>query len=116
MPILLVETNKDLDQDAAISAAKEFSTQAAELLGKPEAFVQAMVSPGKALVMGGTADPAVYAVLQSIGLAESECSRLSEGLCKAFESVLGVPPARTYILFEDLVRGRVGWDSKTFAG
>lgn len=114
MPILLVKTNVELDKDAAVSAAKVFSTQAAQLLGKPEAYVQVQVSPGKALVMGGTSDPVVYAVLQSIGLAESECSRLSEGLCKAFESVLGVPPSRTYIIFEDLTRGRVGWDSKTF--
>ncbi len=116
MPILLVDTNVDLDKAKAVDAAKEFSARAAELLGKPEGFVQAMVNPGKALVMGGSEDPVVYAVLQSIGLPDSECSRLSAGLCKTFEDVLGVPPARTYIIFEDLTRARTGWDSKTFAG
>ena len=116
MPILLVDTNVDMDKDKAVGAAQVLSARVARMLGKPEPYVQVEMTPGKALVMGGTTDPAVYAVLQSIGLAEGECSKLSAGLCQAFQEVLGVPPVRTYIMFEDLFRARTGWDSKTFAG
>lgn len=116
MPILLVDTNVDMDKAEAVSAARDFSARTARLLGKPEGYVMVRVEPGKALTFAGGEEPAVYAVLQSIGLAESQCSGLSAGLCAAFQEVLGVPPARTYIMFEDLSRGRTGWDSKTFAG
>ena len=113
MPILHVTTNQTLDKDAKAQAVAAFSALAAELTGKSEDFVQAILLDGQAVTFGGSADPAVYAVFQSVGLPVADCPAWSAALSQAFQERLGVDPARAYILFEDLERPKVGWSGRT---
>lgn len=112
MPFIKVETNVHVDEAAVVN--KGLSTLAADMLGKPESYVMAVLEPGKNLVFGGSNDPAAYVTLDSIGLPESKTSDFSAIICAFLEDTLEVPADRIYIAFGDIQRNLFGWDGKTF--
>lgn len=114
MPFFRIETNVSMEHSAARELAAKASDLAAKALGKPEQYVQAMVSPGAALLHGGTDAPAAAVSLFSIGLSESQCAPLSETICAFLEQELSIPPDRVYINFKDLQRSWFGWNMGTF--
>ncbi|MDC0336127.1 phenylpyruvate tautomerase MIF-related protein [Pseudodesulfovibrio sp.] len=114
MPFIKVETNVTMDAAKSSDTAKALSALAADMLGKPEAYVLSIFEGGKALIFGGTDDPAAYVTVDSIGLAEDRTAEFSATLCSFLESALGIPGNRVYIAFGDIERHLFGWDSKTF--
>ncbi len=112
MPFIKVETNVDVPDAGAV--VKGLSALAADMLGKPESYVLAILEPGKTLLFGGTDDPAAYVTLDSIGLPEAKTPDFSASICAFLEDALNIPPNRTYIGFGDIQRHLFGWDSKTF--
>ena len=117
MPHLSIQTNVALTHENALDLAAKASALAAELLGKPQGFVQSLVMPGLALTHGGTAEPAAPAAfvqLKSIGLTQAQCPELSAALCAFLGRELAIPADRVYIDFVDLKRAWFGWDGKTF--
>jgi len=112
MPFIKVETNVKAVQ--AAETAKAISSLAAEILGKPEQYVLAIFEDGKTLLHGGTADPAAYVTLDSIGLPDDRTPELSASICSFLESALGVPADRVYIAFGNIERHLFGWNGKTF--
>lgn len=114
MPHVKIETNVELDKIQAHVLATKFSALSAELLGKPEGFVQACVQPVLALAHGGSFDPAAFVLFKSIGLPFERCQGMSSAICAFLEKELGIPPDRVYIEFGDLQREHFGWNSGTF--
>lgn len=112
MPFLKVETN--VQASNTTETAKALSALAADMLGKPEQYVLAILEDGKTLLHGGTDDPAAYVTLDSIGLPEDRTPELSATICSFLETALGIPPSRVYIAFGTIERHLFGWDSKTF--
>ena len=115
MPILHVTTNITLDDSAKAEAVAAFSALCADVTKKPEAAVLAILEDGQAVTFGGSAEPAAYAVFQSVGLPQLECPTYSKALAKAFKKHLGVESDRAYIVFEDLERPKVGFKGRTLA-
>ena len=114
MPVIKVETSKDLDEQGAAALAKGLSALAAELLGKPESYVLAVVHPRMALLFGGASGPAAYVTLDSIGLPGDRTPEFAQRLCAFLEVEAGIPADRTYIAFGNLQRHLFAWDGKTF--
>ncbi|WP_207259868.1 phenylpyruvate tautomerase MIF-related protein [Desulfovibrio sp. Huiquan2017] len=112
MPFIKVETNVRVPDETA--CLKRLSALAAELLGKPESYVLAELEPGKRLSFGGTADPAAFVTLDSIGLPEDRTPELSAGLCDFLNRELAIPGNRVYIAFGNIERHLFGWDGRTF--
>ncbi|QGY40587.1 hypothetical protein GM415_10775 [Pseudodesulfovibrio cashew] len=112
MPFIKVETN--VSAPGAEETVKALSALAADMLGKPEQYVLAILEDGKTLVFGGSAEPAAYVTLDSIGLPEGRTAEFSASICRFLESALGIPGERVYIAFGDIERHLFGWDGKTF--
>ena len=112
MPVLQITTNASIDD--ADTLAKQASSLAAEMLGKPESYVMVRISGDADLIFAGTNEPCAHLMLKSLGLPESETRAYSEKLCGFIEQQLGVPPSRTYIEFVSPERHMFGWDNRTF--
>ncbi|WP_319584444.1 phenylpyruvate tautomerase MIF-related protein [uncultured Pseudodesulfovibrio sp.] len=112
MPFIKVETNIDVSDKAA--CLKGLSALAAEMLGKPESYVLAVLEPGKSLSFGGTVEPAAFVTLDSIGLPEDRTPEFSASICAFLTRELGVQANRVYIAFGDIQRHLFGWDGGTF--
>ena len=112
MPFIKVETNVAVSDETA--CLKGLSALAADMLGKPESYVLAELEPGKKLLFGGTADPAAFVTLDSIGLPEDRTPQLSAAICEFLNRELSIPANRVYIAFGDIKRHLFGWDGGTF--
>lgn len=112
MPVLQITTNVSIDNADAL--AKQASSLAADILGKPESYVMISVNGAADLIFAGTSDPCAHLILKSLGLPESETRTYSEKLCSFIEQQLGVSPSRTYIEFINPERHMFGWDNRTF--
>ena len=114
MPLLRIETNVSLDAAHAEALAARASRAVAGELGKPERYVMVTVRPGTPMLMAGTAEPAAFLDLRSIGLPDSKTEALSQAFCQLIEDEIGVPPDRVYINFADVARAHWGWNGGTF--
>ena len=112
MPVLQVTTNVSIDN--ADTLAKQASSLAADILGKPESYVMVNINDNAELIFAGTNDPCAHLILKSLGLPESETKTYSEKLCSFVEQQLGVSPSRTYIEFVNPERHMFGWNNGTF--
>lgn len=112
MPFIKVETNIRVKDVPAVT--KQLSELAADLMGKPEIYVLAVLEPEKSLLFGGTDDPAAYVTLDSIRLPEERTPDFSKAICAFLETELAIPPNRVYIAFGDITPHRFGWDGRTF--
>ncbi|TVQ87875.1 MAG: hypothetical protein EA400_10210 [Chromatiaceae bacterium] len=114
MPTLMIKSNALAatgDHSALLAAA---SARLAELLGKPERYVMVLLEPIAAMSFGGSAAPAAYLELKSLGLPEERTPVLSAALCGLIENHLGVPSRRIYIEFQSPPRHLFGHDGGTF--
>ena len=114
MPLLRIETNVALDTANADALAAKASHAVAGGLGKPERYVMVTVQAGTPTVMAGTAEPAAFLELRSIGLPADKTEALSKALCPLMQSAIGVAADRVYINFADVPRSHWGWNSGTF--
>ncbi len=115
MPLIRVETNQTLTSAEADTLCAALSRAAAELIGKPEEYVQALVS-GAVLGMrhGGAPGPAAFVEVFSIGgLTPQTNIALSARIC-ALLAEQGVPSERVYLNFTDVRASHWGHDGGTF--
>lgn len=114
MPYFKIETNKSLDASLAQDFAKEASSFACRLLGKPVQYMMVSVHHGVTMTFAGTLGPAAYIELKAIGLAEGQCQKYSKSICEFVESTLEIPPDRVYIDFKNIEGPMFGWNKSTF--
>jgi len=115
MPYFSIQTSKPLEAAAAKDLTKKSSAFAAELLGKPEAYVMTALKPGTAMSFAGSRAPAAFIEVKSIGLPEAQCGAFAEKISAFIHTELGIEPDRVFIDFVDLPRTRFAWNGKTFA-
>jgi phenylpyruvate tautomerase PptA (4-oxalocrotonate tautomerase family) len=93
----------------------ELSRTCAETIGKPEAYVMAVVADGLAMSHGGRPGPTAFIDIRSIGgLSASVNKRLSERLCALVTKTAGIPGERIYLAFTDVAATHWGHDGGTF--
>jgi len=114
MPYFSIQTSKALDASATAELTQQASAFAAELLGKPESYVMAAVTPGTVMTFGGSVAPAAFIEVKSIGLPEAQCNAFAASISRFIQSALGIEPDRVFIDFSDLPRTRFAWNGKTF--
>jgi phenylpyruvate tautomerase len=114
MPTLRILTNIEVpaaDRGALLARA---SRTVAELLGKPESYVMVILEDGRDLIFGGSAAPAAYLELKSLGLPELKTAGYSRILCDLLAAALEIPAERVYIEFAAPPRHLFGWNGGTF--
>ncbi|NJD04879.1 MAG: hypothetical protein FIA97_00075 [Methylococcaceae bacterium] len=114
MPYLNVKTNKTISAEKSSAVMDQLSKKLSKALAKPEDYVMVELHQGASLIFAGSADPAAYLELKSIGLPAVQVRPLSKLLCGILEEELQINPARIYIEFTEAKGSHWGWNSTTF--
>ncbi len=89
MPTLRILTNVQVPAEDRASLLATASRALAELLGKPESYVMVMLEEGRDLYFAGSAAPAAYLEVKSLGLPESRTPDYSHALCDLVGTLIG---------------------------
>lgn len=114
MPYLHFQTSEFMSEGARAAACSEFSGKIAELLSKPESYVQVRIESGCTMSFGGETGKTAFVELFSLGLDEATAAACSEALCQLIEERFSIPANRIYLKMADHPRGMWGWDGQTF--
>ena len=110
MPLISVETNQKLPDDAL----KALSKAVADTLGKPESYVMLKYQHNPDMLFAGTTQPLAYLQLKSLGFPESRTKEFSSVLTQALQEHASIPADRVYIEFSNPERHMWGWNNSTF--
>ncbi|MBQ6352114.1 MAG: ABC transporter substrate-binding protein [Lentisphaeria bacterium] len=115
MPTVKVTTSKTLELAQKEALCLELSSAVAGILGKPEAYVQVLVSDDATISFGGSFSvPSAFVAVLSVGeFAPGATRKLSAALGAIFER-FGIPPDRLYISFFARRGEEWGWNNTTF--
>jgi len=114
MPYLKIDTNIELNSEAASKIAAAASSMTAAILGKPESYVMIELNPGKIMCFAGNDSPLAFMELKSLGLPEPKTAELSASLCEFGKKHLNINSDRIYIEFSNGERHLWGWNGATF--
>ncbi len=111
MPLINVRTSlKNVENSEEI--LKELSDLLANLTGKPDSYVMAILDTDVPMTFAGNIDPCCYIEIKSIGALDP--SKMAKEFCSLVSSKTGIPGSRIYIGFEDIPAQLWGWNGRTF--
>lgn len=114
MPIIKVTVSKRMEHAQKEALCLELSSSVAGILGKPEAYIQVLVSDEATISFGGSFTPSAFVVVISIGeFAEGATARMSAAIGAIFARH-GVPADRLYVNFSSQKGVNIGWNNTTF--
>jgi phenylpyruvate tautomerase len=73
----------------------------------------ASFTAGQPLILAGTAEPAAYLELKSIGLPEAKRDSLCAGLTDSVSGFCGIAKDRVFLVMADVSASLWGYDGKT---
>ncbi len=114
MPLLKIQTNREVAPEHRPQLLQQASAKVAEVLGKPERYVMVSLEHNPDMLFSGDPAPLAYLELKSIGLPGERTRELSADLCRLIQDNLGIPKERVYIEFADAARHLWGWNGGTF--
>jgi len=112
MPYIKVQTSRQVKEPEKF--LQKISSLTAAELGKPESYVMTALEDNVVMTLGGTAEPAAFVELKSIGLTEEKTGDLSRVLCDTLNQELGLDEDRIYINFRSVPGSMWGWKGSTF--
>ena len=113
MPLIKLQTSVKIHDKASL--ALEFSKICAQIIRKPETYVQSIVEDDAVISMGGKIIDSAFVEVKSIGgLNPSVNKELSLAICKVLEEKAKIKPASVYINFIDVSASNWGNNSTTF--
>jgi phenylpyruvate tautomerase PptA (4-oxalocrotonate tautomerase family) len=114
MPLLKIQTNVEIPEEAKIGLLHEASAKVASILGKPERYVMVLLESNPHMLFAADNSPLAYLELKSIGLPGDRTGAISEGLSNLINQRLAIPSDRVYIEFANAERHMWGWSGGTF--
>jgi len=113
MPLIKLQTSVKI-QDK-VSLVLEFSKICAQIIRKPETYVQSIVEDDAVISMGGKVIDSAFVDVRSIGgLNPSVNKELSSAICRVLEEKAKIKPSSVYINFTDVSASSWGNNSTTF--
>ena len=115
MPLIRMETSEKIPEEKKSELIGALSKIAAEAMGKPEAYVMAVLSEAS-MSMAGKPGPAAFLDIRSIGSINNQVNnKISKEVAALLTKSLGIPGERIYISFTDVKGANWGWNGGTFA-
>lgn len=114
MPVLKIQTNKQLEPENRQDFLNHASSTVASMLGKPERYVMVLLELNNDMLFDASKAPLAYLELKSLGLPTDRTSEFSATLCALMEKDLQIPSDRVYIEFSNAERHLWGWSKSTF--
>ena len=114
MPLIRMETSAEMTDEEKGQIVSELSRIAADAIGKPEAYVMALISPA-VMTMAGTSGPAAFLDVRSIGGLNQGVNReISKRVATLLGDRLSIPADRVYISFNSVAGVDWGYNGSTF--
>lgn len=107
MPYLKIQSNQPVKSANASNLIVQASKIVAQQPGKPENYAMAALEPPIPMVFAGDDTRTVFMELKSIGLSESQTSKLSVALCELINTELDVS-TDVFTLSLSMLRARCG--------
>jgi phenylpyruvate tautomerase len=115
MPFIRLETNMRLSDDVKTQVCAELSHACAEVIGKPETYVQAIVVDGVTMLHAGKPGFAAFVDVRSIGgLSSKTNNALAKRLCDLIYKATQISGERIYLNFTDISGTHWGHAGVTF--
>ncbi|MFO8000557.1 MAG: phenylpyruvate tautomerase MIF-related protein [Marinilabilia sp.] len=114
MPLLKINTNKEVAPATQKEFLKEASYRVAKILQKPEKVVMTIFEPPVPMTFAGTEEATAYLEVKSIGLTEEQAGCMAGDIPGLVEKHLSISPDRIYIEFSDAPGKFWGWNKGTF--
>ena len=115
MPMRKVLCSGSVDKSCKERLALSLSKGIAKIMGKPEAYVQAIVEDGATISFGGSLEPSAFVVLRGIGGFSPDVNKsLSKMIASELQTQVSLDPARVYVNFENFKGSDWGWNGGTF--
>jgi len=115
MPTVKVTTSKTLERAQKEALCLELSSAVAGILGKPEAYVQVLVSDDATISFGGSFSvPSAFVAVLSVGEFVPGATRKLSAALGAILERFGIPPDRLYVNFFARRGEEWGWNNTTF--
>ncbi|MBF0500806.1 MAG: hypothetical protein HQM09_11780 [Candidatus Riflebacteria bacterium] len=114
MPMIRLQTTAALNDEKKTVLLGTLSKIISEATGKPETYVMVVIEQAAIMMSGKTGD-AAFADIRGIGgLGGRVNGIISEKVCTALKSSLGISPDRIYLNFTNVSASDWGWNGKTF--
>jgi phenylpyruvate tautomerase PptA (4-oxalocrotonate tautomerase family) len=114
MPLVKLQVSAEITESGKAALLEKASRALAEVTGKPEAYVMAVIEKGDFL-MAGKPGPAALVDIRGIGgLTKPVNAKLAEAFCALLKKELGIAPDRVYLNFADIAAQNWGWKGTTF--
>ncbi|MGM0376618.1 MAG: phenylpyruvate tautomerase MIF-related protein [Bacteroidota bacterium] len=114
MPLLKINTNKEVAPATQKEFLKEASYRVGKILQKPEKVVMTIFEPPVPMTFAGTEEATAYLEVKSIGLTEEQASCMAGDIPELVKKHLSISPDRIYIEFSDAPGKFWGWNMGTF--
>lgn len=114
MPLVKVQISETLAEDRQTALLSAVSKLLAEVTGKPEPYVMAVLERGSFLMAGVPARAAFVDVRGIGGLNATVNARFTRELCALLQRELKIEPQNVYVTFTDVPATHWGWNAKTF--
>jgi phenylpyruvate tautomerase len=115
MPLIRLEMTEQLAPESRSRLCADLSRLCAEVIGKPETYVMAVVAEGLTMLHAGKSGPAAFLDIRSIGgLSADVNKKLAERLCGLLVNTTKIPGDRVYLNFTSVAATHWGHDGGTF--
>ncbi len=115
MPTIKVTASRHMESAQKEALCLELSSTVAGVLGKPESYVQVLVSDDAVISFGGSFSvPSAFVVVLSIGEFQPGTTKKLSAEIGEILSHYGIPADRLYINFSSQKGSNWGWNNSTF--
>lgn len=115
MPLIHLITTEPIPEATRQGLVQSLSRIAADVIGKPETYVMAIVQDGAAMLHAGKVGPAAFLDVRAIGgLSPRVCEGLAERVGALLLEKLQVPGDRVYLNFTEVPAAKWGHNGGTF--
>jgi phenylpyruvate tautomerase len=115
MPLIKAIVSVEVDEITKQALALELSKITADIIGKPESYVAAVVENGAAITFGGKVVDGAFVEVKSIGgLDRTVNGNLCSAICEILKEGLGIETANVYVNFTDVPATNWGYNGSTF--
>ncbi|KAG8925150.1 hypothetical protein FRC02_009890 [Tulasnella sp. 418] len=115
MPALILTTNVKIEGDTLKAFIIEFSKVSAEILSKPEYYIQVCYQHNETLTFSGTFEPTFNLHITSLDNINPDVNQVYSAKFSEFlKEKLGLESDRGYITFYDPGREYLGFKGATF--
>jgi phenylpyruvate tautomerase PptA (4-oxalocrotonate tautomerase family) len=112
MPVMRIETNQSLSQEATTDLMKAATDMLCRVLEKPKTFMMVSVDSGCRMMFDGSTDPCAFVQLRLFAVSDDDAPGIIHQISDFISEALDVKADRQYIQLMEMKPSHFGWNGK----